>query len=362
MSLWGASDDGLRLASGRCKAKVIAAACRRRKLTPAGDEARVKAPRVVERLLGPESPWQRQLLFIARRFVAGATAGEALDAVERLNRDGLRASLDVLGEDVHRRAEAERARNAYLALLRSIRERGVDANVSVKLSALGLGIDETFAEANLAAIVGAAGRTADPFVRVDMEGSATTDATLRVVERTFRTYGNVGPVLQAALKRTPDDLEHAIALGMRVRLCKGAYREPATIAHRDPAAIRRAFLRGAEALLTRGTYPAIATHDVHLVSAVRAFAQAQGIGPDRFEFQLLYGVRPELQADLVRQGFRVRVYVPFGTHWAAYFYRRITERRENALFALRALLPPPPFVRFRPRVPPPGEATEAPGG
>lgn len=284
--------------------------------------------------------WEERLRFVARRFVAGTTPDDALDVVAKMNAEGLRATLDFLGEGALGRPEAERTRNAYIALLRAMQERGVDANVSVKLSAIGLRIGEALAAENLDAIVAAAARTRDPFVRVDMEGSAVTEATLRVIESAYRRHGTVGPVLQAYLKRTATDVDRAIALGMRVRLCKGAYREPATIAEHDAELIRRNFLRDAEALLLRGHYPAVATHDRRLVEAVARFARAQGVAPDRFEFQVLYGVHPELQSELHRRGYTVRVYVPYGTHWLAYFTRRITERRENALFALRALLRP----------------------
>lgn len=261
-----------------------------------------------------------------------------MDAVARLNAEGMRATLDFLGEDVTSPAEAERARDAYRELTAAIRARGVDTNVSVKLTAIGLRIDEELAFANLRSILAAAAENADPFVRIDMEGSAVTEATLRIFERAFALTRNVGPVLQAYLKRTPDDVERAIALGARVRLCKGAYREPPAIAIRDMETIRRAFLRCAEALLERGVRPGIATHDERLIDAVRRFARERGIAAERFEFQLLHGVKPELQRRLVAEGWRVRVYVPYGSHWAAYFRRRISERPENALFALRSIL------------------------
>jgi proline dehydrogenase len=236
------------------------------------------------------------------------------------------------------RAEAQRTCEAYFALLAAIRARRVEANVSVKLSAIGLLIDEELAAQNLLAILDAAAPSNDPFVRIDMEGSAVTDATLRVFERAYARTRNVGPVLQAYLRRTPEDVERAIELGARVRLCKGAYNESPAIAYKDMPTIRRAYLRCAEALLQRGNYPGIATHDERLISAVKSYASEHGIDQDRFEFQLLYGVKPELQRQLVQEGYRVRIYVPYGTHWSGYFYRRVTERPENALFALRAML------------------------
>ena len=285
-----------------------------------------------------QSPaFQQRFFFLAKRFIAGETIGEAIDAVASLNDAGMTATLDFLGEDVTKRGEAERTRDQYLELLAAIRARHVESNVSVKLTALGLLIDEEFALANLRAIVSAATANPDPFVRIDMEGSAVTDATLRVFARVYAEHRNVGPVLQAYLKRTPDDVEHMIALGARVRLCKGAYAEPPHIAFKDMPTIRRHYLRCAEALLERGNYPAIATHDERIITAIRNFTRERSIAPDRFEFQMLYGVRPDLQRTLVRAGYHVRIYVPYGTHWASYFYRRITERPENALFALRSI-------------------------
>jgi proline dehydrogenase len=289
---------------------------------------------VIDRILAPNSAFQTRFFFLAKRFVAGETIASALAAVRELNAEGLTATLDFLGEDVTEVAEAERTRATYLDMLAAIEREAVRTNVSVKLTALGLLIDEDLCARHLTDIVDRARALPDPFVRIDMEGSAVTAPTLRVFENVYGRAPNVGPVIQAYLKRSPADIERAIALGARVRLCKGAYSEPADIALQDMPAIRKAYLRMAEALLSRG----IATHDERLIEAVRSYATQQGIGKDRFEFQLLYGVRPDLQRTLVREGYNVRVYVPFGTHWAGYFYRRITERRENALFVLRSLV------------------------
>jgi len=293
---------------------------------------------VLDRLLAPNSPFQARFFFLARRFVAGETIGTALDAVRALNADGITATLDFLGEDVLQPAEAQRTRDVYLAMLEAIEQSGAKTNVSVKLTALGLLIDEDLCVRHLEAIVGRATSLADPFVRIDMEGSAVTEATLRVFERVYAKQRNVGPVIQAYLKRSAGDVERAIGLQARVRLCKGAYREPPEVAFQAMPDIRREYLRLAEALLTRGFYPGIATHDLKLIDAVKEIARARDIRNDQFEFQLLYGVRPEVQRALVAEGYRVRVYVPFGTHWAGYFYRRVTERRENALFALRSVI------------------------
>ncbi len=282
--------------------------------------------------------FQQRFYFLAKRFIAGESAAQAMDAVAALNAQGMSATLDFLGEDVTVRAEAERTRDAYFELLDAIRSRGVETNVSVKLTAMGLLIDEDFALDNLRAVVERASHNHDPFVRIDMESSAVTDATLRVFERAFAETTSVGPVLQAYLKRTPADVERMIELAARVRLCKGAYSEPPAIAYKDMPAIRTHFMRSAEALLERGNYPGIATHDPRIIEAVETFARERNIHRDRFEFQMLYGVRPELQRRLVDEGYKVRIYVPYGTHWAGYFYRRITERKENAFFALRSML------------------------
>jgi proline dehydrogenase len=293
---------------------------------------------VMDRLLAPDSLFSRRFFFLAKRFVPGETIESAVEAVSALNAAGMTATLDFLGEDVRERVEADRTRDTYVRMLDAIAREGARTNVSVKLTALGLLIDEDVAVENLTAIVERAAPLADPFVRIDMEGSAVTDATLRVFERVFATHPNVGPVLQAYLRRTPADVERMIQIGARVRLCKGAYNEPAEIAYKDMPTIRREYLRLAEALLSRGRYPGIATHDERIIDAVKAYVSAQAIPTERFEFQMLYGVRPEVQRSLVREGYKVRIYVPFGTHWAGYFYRRITERPENALFALRSMV------------------------
>jgi proline dehydrogenase len=305
------------------------------------DSSRRSSTNPPSRTSSPEGllvAFQRRFFFLARRFVAGENAQSAMDAIAALNAEGFLATLDFLGEDVTRRDEALRTKGEYLALLETIRARGVQTNVSVKLSAMGLLVDEDFARANIRDIVVAAQRLDDSFVRIDMEGSACVDPTLRIFERLFPEHRNLGIVLQAYLKRTPADVARAIELGARVRLCKGAYREPPAIAYKTMADIRAAYLLCAEALLKSGVYPGIATHDESLIAGVQALASQASIGKDRFEFQMLYGIRPAVQRRLVAQGYRVRIYVPYGTRWAAYFYRRITERKENAYFVLRSLL------------------------
>ncbi len=274
---------------------------------------------------------------LARRFVAGQAVDAAIAAVRRINGMGMTASLDFLGEDVLDRATATKTAQMYLSMLDAIAVSRVQSNVSVKLTAIGLLIDEEFALENLLRILERAQSNPDPLVRIDMEGSAVTERTLAVFERAFARRPNVGIVLQAMLKRTPGDLERAIDLGARVRLCKGAYKEPAAIAYQEMAEIRSQYLRLAEVLLVRGSYPGIATHDRRLIARIKEIVARDAIASDRFEFQMLYGCRPRLQKQLVDEGYRMRVYVPFGTHWASYFYRRVAERRENAFFALSSI-------------------------
>lgn len=286
---------------------------------------------------GSTVSFQERFFFLAKRFVAGETIDSAMRAVTRLNAGGMSASLDFLGEDVLEPAAAIKTRDTYLEILDAINDRGLDSNVSIKLTAMGLLIDEDFALDNLLRVVEHAKRNSDSFVRIDMEGSAVCAGTLRVFERAFSIHKNVGIVLQAYLKRTPGDVERAIELGARVRLCKGAYNEPPEIAYKSMEKIREQYLQLAKQLLTRGCYPGIATHDHRLISAVSDLAKSERLAPDRFEFQMLYGCRPRAQRALVDQGYRLRIYVPFGTHWAGYFYRRILERRENALFAISSL-------------------------
>ena len=203
---------------------------------------------------------------------------------------------------------------------------------------MGLLIDEDFAVENLLRILERAQRNSDPFVRIDMEGSAVTQATLRVFERAFARRPNVGIVLQAYLKRTAADVERAIDLGARVRLCKGAYSEPPDIAYESMPEIRERFMLSARELLTRGRYPGIATHDPAMIDLACQYAREHHIAPDRFEFQMLYSIRRDLQARLLKEGYRLRVYIPFGRDWFPYFMRRLGERPDNVIFVVRAIL------------------------
>lgn len=279
---------------------------------------------------------QRRLFFLARRFVPGETIESAIDAVRALNRHGLSATLDFLGEDVHGESEAAQTTQTYLDMIDRINAAGADSNVSVKLSAIGQAISEDLAVANLERIVAKA-RPTGMFVRLDMEGSSTVDSTYRICDRARSTYDNVGPVVQAYLHRAAADVERHVKAGIRVRLCKGAYKEPASLAYQKMSDIRRNYTDLARRLLSAGAYPGIATHDDSLIDAVLAYAAEQRIPSDRFEFQMLYGIRPEKQRAIVQAGHRMRVYVPFGTHWAGYFARRLAERKENVFFVVRSL-------------------------
>src|SRR6266480_4344698 len=275
----------------------------------------------------------------ASRFVAGETVEAAVAALAQLNAAGIRASLDLLGESVATPAEARAARDTYLETLDRIRRAGADANVSVKLTQMGLAIDERLCVENLRAIIAKA-RDDGSFVRIDMEQSDYTERTLQLFKRTFHPeFGNtVGVVLQSYLRRTEQDVEQMIALGARVRLCKGAYQEPDAVAFPDKRDVDATYVRCMERLLLKGNYPGIATHDARILEHTKAFARDKGIQPARFEFQMLYGVRRDLQLGLRRQGYNVRVYVPFGTQWYPYLMRRLAERPANVAFLVGNVL------------------------
>ena len=269
----------------------------------------------------------------ARRFVAGETVEEALAAVRELNARGITASLDLLGESVHNEAEARQSGREYVTILDRIRESNVDANVSVKLTAMGLDISEELCISIMHEILDRA-RQHRSFVRLDMESSAYTERTLRLFEqRLYPAYPeNVGIVLQSYLYRTAADVEHANQLRCRVRICKGAYKEPPSVAYPDKQDVDANYVRCMQQLMKHGNYPGIATHDETIIEAAKRYAKEQGIGPERFEFQMLYGVRRDLQERLVREGYRMRVYVPFGTQWYPYLMRRLAERPANLAF------------------------------
>lgn len=275
----------------------------------------------------------------ASRFVAGETIATACDAVAELNAKGITATLDLLGESVTNEAEARETGAQYLGLLDEIARRKLDANVSVKLTALGQDIRDDLCEAVTTEILAKA-KAHDTFVRLDMEGSPYTQRTLDFfANRLYPAFpGQVGVVLQSALRRTLDDIDWANGKGCRVRLCKGAYLEPATVAFPDKKDVDATYVEGMRRLLTKGRYPGIATHDERIIAETVRFATAEGIAADRFEFQMLYGVRRDLQERLVREGWRVRVYVPFGTQWYPYLMRRLAERPANIAFILGNVL------------------------
>ncbi|HEX9310926.1 MAG TPA: proline dehydrogenase family protein [Gemmatimonadaceae bacterium] len=269
----------------------------------------------------------------ANRFVAGETLDTALSAVARLNARGITASLDLLGESVHNEVEARAAAQAYLNMLDRIHERKLDANVSVKLTAMGLDISEELCVANMHKILQRA-RECRSFVRIDMESSEYTQRTLDLFDqRLFPGYReNVGIVLQSYLYRTFADVQHANLMKARVRICKGAYKEPETVAYPEKKDVDANYVRCMQELMLKGNYPGIATHDEAIIKEAKRFAKANDIGSHRYEFQMLYGVRRDLQDRLVREGYRMRVYVPFGTQWYPYLMRRLAERPANVAF------------------------------
>lgn len=275
---------------------------------------------------------------VARRFVAGETAEQALEATQQLNRQGAHVTLDYLGENVTSASEAAAVRDTYLALINEIARRELDCNVSIKLTALGLDISRDTCIANLRTILQTAQRH-NNFVRLDMEGSNYTQVTLDVFEQMWRGEGfrNVGIVLQSYLYRSANDVLRANELGARVRLCKGAYKEPPHLAYPRKADVDQNYIELARRLLCDGRYPGLATHDSAIIDWIKQFAREQGIGQERFEFQMLYGVRRDLQQQLIKDGYNVRVYVPFGEAWYPYLMRRMAERPANLLFILKSL-------------------------
>ena len=271
----------------------------------------------------------------ASRFVAGESIDQGVEAARELSRRGITASLDLLGESVSAEAEAVAARDQYLRMLDRMAASGAEVNVSVKLTQMGLDIAEELCLANMTAILERAA-TLHGFVRLDMESSAYTQRTLDFFRtRLFDRFGaHCGVVLQSMLRRSEQDVEDMIALKARVRLCKGAYLEAPAIAFPDKADVDRNYVRLMERLLAAGNYPGIATHDEAIIAHARDFVRRQGVGTDRFEFQMLYGVRRDLQESLRQAGFRLRVYIPFGTQWYPYLMRRLAERPANIAFFL----------------------------
>ncbi len=274
----------------------------------------------------------------ARRFVAGETIEEAIAAARVIEASGMTLTLDHLGESVSTVAEADAATRTYLGLIDRLIQAGITRNLSLKLTQLGLTIDRATSVDNLRRVLDA-GAAHDFFVRVDMEDSPYTQVTLDIFETMWQQgYRNAGIVIQSYLPRSLDDVRRLNALGARVRLVKGAYNEPKSVAYQSKAEVDAAFVDITKLLLADGRYPAIATHDPAMIQATKAFAADRRIAPDRFEFQMLYGIRRDMQARLIAEGYRVRVYVPFGREWFPYYMRRLGERPANVGFVIHGLL------------------------
>ena len=274
----------------------------------------------------------------ARRFIAGETVDEAIEAARTIEASGLMQTLDYLGESVRTMAEADAAARAYLRVIDRIVSSGIGRNISLKLTQLGLTVDRATCVDNLRRVLDAA-TPHDFFVRIDMEDSAYTEITLDIFDTIWQQgYRNAGVVVQSYLRRTLDDVRRLNAMGARMRLVKGAYNEPKTVAYQRKSEVDAAFVEVMQLLLAEGIYPAIATHDPPMIDATRTFAAERGIARDAFEFQMLYGIRRDLQSRLQEAGYRVRVYVPFGREWFPYFMRRLGERPANIGFVIRGIV------------------------
>jgi proline dehydrogenase len=273
---------------------------------------------------------------LSRRFVAGETLEQALAVSRTLNGEGISVTLDHLGESVTTLDEAAQARDVYLRTLGAIHESGIQGNVSLKLTQFGLDLSAAECRANVEQLVGRAAELGG-FVRVDMESSEYTGRTLDLVTSLHARHGAVGTVIQAYLYRSKEDVEKLCAQGIRVRLCKGAYLEPHSVAFPKKEDVDRNYVELMKVLLATGVYPAIATHDEKMIAATKAYAAARKLPRDAFEFQMLYGIRRDLQRQLVAEGYRMRLYVPFGQAWYPYYMRRLAERPANVLFMLRNL-------------------------
>lgn len=275
--------------------------------------------------------------FLAKRFVAGEHFEQAKPKVKSLNKLGINVTLDLLGENVRDRKTADQTLNDYINLLHDIGKAGLQGNISIKLTMMGLDIDRDYCRDNLFSLLEIA-RKSDQFVRIDMEGSDYTQSTIDIFTEAFRTYGkHVGIVIQAYLHRSRDDINELAGLGADVRLVKGAYKEPERLALQNMPAIREAFKEYAAVLMEKTPYPRIATHDDQLINWVRDYATGNRIGKSRFEYQMLYGLRQNTCEQLVSDGYNVRIYVPYGTMWLPYFTRRLKERKENVLFVFSTM-------------------------
>ena len=280
---------------------------------------------------------------MSRRFVPGERVDDLLEAARVANAAGLKVTGNYLGEAVQSEAAARMAADTYVTLLQRIAAEGLDANASLKFTQMGQDISDQVLGDNLGRVLAAA-QEGEIFLRFDMESSDYTRRTLQAFEKLWAEgWRNIGVVLQSYLKRTPGDVRRMIELGARVRICKGAYAEPADVAWQDPARIRSAYIESMQWLMADGVYPGIATHDDRIIEAARDFASREGISRSRFEFQMLYGVRRDLQKELVADGYNVRVYVPFGEKWYPYLMRRLAERPENVLFMAGSMVKESPL-------------------
>jgi proline dehydrogenase len=270
---------------------------------------------------------------VSHRFVAGETLDDAIEATRALNQRRMSVSLDHLGENVSDAKEAASAAQDYIAILDRIKQAGVDANISIKLTALGLDISQELCEQNVCRILEHA-QQFPIFVRIDMEGSAYNEQTVDITLRMHKQYEHVGTVIQSCMHSSKKDVEQLIAQGVRVRLVKGAYKEPKTVAFQQKSEVDHNFVRLMTMLIQRGNYPAIATHDEAIINATCKFARDHGISKSAFEFQMLYGIRRDLQEKLVGQGYNMRIYVPYGSQWYPYLVRRMAERPANMLFVM----------------------------
>jgi len=279
---------------------------------------------------------------VSGRFVAGTEIADAVRATQVVNRAGMSVSIDNLGENVTNPEEARHSAELYHEILDAITAEKLDANISLKLTHMGLDVDESLAREIVSGLVAKAASMNPPgFVRVDMEGSPYTQHTLDFVHELHRMPGNansVGTVIQSYLKRSESDVEKLLAENIRIRLCKGAYKESADIAFAAKSDVDANYVKLMKILMKSGIYHGLATHDENIVRQAEAFARSEKISPDSFEFQMLYGIRRDLQQSLVRKGWRVRVYIPFGTEWYPYFMRRLGERPANVFFIVRNLL------------------------
>ncbi len=273
---------------------------------------------------------------VSRRFVAGESTDDAIRAIQTLNKSGFTATLDYLGENITKLEEASHATQEYVSAVDKIQKASADSNVSLKLTQFGLALDEAACARNVEKVVQRAAGF-ENFVRIDMEGSPFTDSTLRVFTSLRRKYENVGIVIQAYLFRSEKDIEDMLQLKSRIRLCKGAYKEPPEISFKKKSDTDLNFIKLMKILLKSDIYHGIATHDPNMIRATKDFVRLENIAKDKFEFQMLYGIRRDLQEQLIREGYRLRIYVPYGEQWYSYLMRRMAERPANLMFVLRNL-------------------------